>query len=75
MLMPSNPSSSFSPARTAKVMADHCRLAFPNAILQLAWRPSPPDGDCSSHILAAAGEDSSLRLFAFDEVYLRPLDG
>ncbi|EQL01295.1 elongator protein 2 [Ophiocordyceps sinensis CO18] len=50
-------------------------LAFPNAILQLAWRPSPPDGDCSSHILAAAGEDSSLRLFAFDEVYLRPLDG
>ncbi|KAM4056196.1 elongator complex protein 2 [Hirsutella rhossiliensis] len=50
-------------------------LAFPNAVLQLAWRPHPLDRDCSSYTLAAAGEDSSLRLFAFDKVYLRPSDG
>lgn len=47
------------------------RLSPPKAVLQLAWRPSARNGDSSvAHELAIAGEDSSLRLYAFSEAYL-----
>ncbi|KJZ74185.1 hypothetical protein HIM_06416 [Hirsutella minnesotensis 3608] len=46
-------------------------LDFPSAVLQLAWRPGSRKEKGSSYTLAAAGEDSSLRLFAIDEMYLR----
>ncbi|ODA84096.1 hypothetical protein RJ55_02614 [Drechmeria coniospora] len=48
-------------------------LSFPKAVLQLAWRPSPDSeaGATASPTLAAAGEDTTLRLFSFDEAYLQ----
>ncbi|PFH56141.1 hypothetical protein XA68_17010 [Ophiocordyceps unilateralis] len=42
-------------------------LAFPRAVLQLAWRPSHSD----AHLLAAAGDDGSLRLLGLDAECLR----
>jgi len=41
---------------------------LPKAVLQLAWRPAREG--TGAHTLAVAGEDSSLRLLAFDETYL-----
>ncbi|PNY24970.1 Elongator complex protein 2 [Tolypocladium capitatum] len=49
-------------------------LSFPKAVLQLGWRPARQDGEASTCTLAAAGEDNTVRLFAFEETYLRPVD-
>ncbi|KND93441.1 Elongator complex protein 2, partial [Tolypocladium ophioglossoides CBS 100239] len=49
-------------------------LSFPKAVLQLGWRPVGQYGERSTYTLAVAGEDSTLRLFAFEETYLRPAD-
>lgn len=39
--------------------------------MQLAWRPrSKQCEDANSYELAIAGEDSSLRVLAFDKTYL-----
>lgn len=52
--------------------ADHLhRLSLPKAILQLAWRPvSENASQGSHHQLAVAGDDSSLRIYAFSDTYL-----
>lgn len=47
------------------------RLSLPKAILQLAWRPVEKEGKVDVHTLAVASEDCSLRLFSFDDTYLR----
>ncbi|KAH7318546.1 elongator protein 2 [Stachybotrys elegans] len=44
-------------------------LSLPKSILQLAWRPVSDDV-VAKHELAVAGDDSSLRLYAFDSSYL-----
>ncbi|PHH68726.1 hypothetical protein CDD80_7285 [Ophiocordyceps camponoti-rufipedis] len=44
-------------------LSGRTELAFPRAVLQLAWRPRVSDAS----LLAAAGDDGSLRLFAFDK--------
>ncbi|RDA95774.1 hypothetical protein CP533_5116 [Ophiocordyceps camponoti-saundersi (nom. inval.)] len=48
-------------------LPSHSELAFPRAILQLAWRPSDSDDTPRPCLLAAAGEDSSVRLFSWNE--------
>ncbi|CAM1508308.1 Fc.00g051560.m01.CDS01 [Cosmosporella sp. VM-42] len=42
-------------------------FCLPKAVLQLAWRPVPRDG---FYEIAVAGEDSSLRIYAFSQKYL-----
>ncbi|UNI18917.1 Elongator subunit elp2 [Purpureocillium takamizusanense] len=46
-------------------------LMLPKAVLQLAWRPAAALEGTDAHTLAVAGEDSTLRLLAFDETFLR----
>lgn len=43
---------------------------LPKAVLQLAWRPQR-EGDGHGAELAVAGEDSSLRLYSFDDGFLQ----
>lgn len=43
------------------------RFCLPKAVLQLAWRPIARDG---FYEVAVAGEDSSLRVYAFSQKYL-----
>lgn len=47
------------------------RLKLSKAVLQLAWRPCPAAAQPESFTLAVAGEDSSLRVFAISEAYLK----
>ncbi|KAI9149245.1 Elongator complex protein 2 [Paramyrothecium foliicola] len=44
-------------------------LCLPKAVLQAAWRPAAGE-ETDVHELAIAGEDSSLRLYAFSESFL-----
>lgn len=46
------------------------RYCLPKAVLQLAWRPVPREGTDRAYEVAIAGEDSSLRVYAFSEGYL-----
>lgn len=43
---------------------------LPKTVLQLAWRPAR-EGEAGAAELAVAGEDSSLRLYAFDDGFLQ----
>ncbi|KAJ4008653.1 Elongator subunit elp2 [Fusarium irregulare] len=45
---------------------DYC---LPKAVHQLAWRPVARDGSDRPYELAVAGEDSSLRVYAFSQAY------
>ncbi|PHH59245.1 hypothetical protein CDD81_3525 [Ophiocordyceps australis] len=47
------------------------QLLFSRPVLQLAWRPCHDACQTASYTLAAAGEDSSLRLFTIEPAYLR----
>ncbi|KAG6252406.1 hypothetical protein E4U24_000445 [Claviceps purpurea] len=51
-------------------LTPHAEFSLPKAVLQLAWRPTKAAAS-TSYTLAVAGEDSSLRVFSFDETYLR----
>ncbi|GAB0135623.1 hypothetical protein EsDP_00003954 [Epichloe bromicola] len=46
-------------------------LSLSKTVLQLAWRPIKRADASTTCTLAVAGADSSLRLFSFDESYLR----
>ncbi|KAH6892230.1 WD40-repeat-containing domain protein [Thelonectria olida] len=45
-------------------------FCLPKAVLQLAWRPGPREGVGRAYEVAVAGDDSSLRVYAFSEGYL-----
>lgn len=45
------------------------RLILPKTVLQLAWRPVHTIEHETKYELAVAGEDSSLRLYGFEEGY------
>ncbi|KAF5023232.1 hypothetical protein F66182_4707 [Fusarium sp. NRRL 66182] len=47
---------------------DYC---LPKATLQLAWRPVSREGSDRPYEIAAAGEDSSLRVYAFSQAYFQ----
>jgi hypothetical protein len=44
---------------------------LPKAVHQLAWRPVARDGADRPYELAIAGEDSSLRVYAFSQAYFQ----
>lgn len=45
-------------------------FCLPKAVLQLAWRPAAREGAARAYEIAVAGEDSSLRVYAFGHGYL-----
>jgi elongator complex protein 2 len=45
-------------------------MHLPKTVLQLAWRPRQ-EGSSAAAELAVAGEDSSLRLYAFKDDFLQ----
>ncbi|KEY69872.1 hypothetical protein S7711_06428 [Stachybotrys chartarum IBT 7711] len=56
-------------SQTVEVPLDP-ELSLSKSILQLAWRPVSGDAKGTTHELAVAGDDSSLRLYSFSESYL-----
>ncbi|WAO93877.1 Elongator complex protein 2 [Fusarium falciforme] len=46
-------------------------FCLPKAVLQLAFRPVAREGSDRAYELAIAGEDSSVRVYAFSQEYLR----
>jgi hypothetical protein len=49
----------------------HSSYCLPKAVHQLAWRPVARDGTDRPYELAIAGEDSSLRVYAFSQAYFQ----
>ena len=53
------------------VLTWHLSFCLPKAVLQLAFRPVAREGSDRAYELAIAGEDSSVRVYAFSQEYLQ----